>query len=912
LIGSRIAHYEIVAELGAGGMGVVYEARDTRLGRPVAIKALPPELARSPERVERFRREATAVAALNHPNIVTVHGVEERDGWQFLVMEKVEGRRLDALLPPRGMALDALLRLAIPMADALAAAHDRGIVHRDLKPANVMVTSEGRVKLLDFGLAKLLPQAGAPNDDDATRTAALTRDGALMGTAPYMSPEQLQGREVDARSDVFSLGVVLWEMAAGRRPFRADSAVGLATAIVRDAPPALGVVRPDLPRQLGRIVDACLEKEPERRFQTARDVRNQLQALEREAVHVPAARPPAPVASSSPRPGRRAIRVGAVVALLVALAGVAGWVTSRLDRDEGGGRPPAGAGETADGRVLLAALPFENLGTAEDDYFVDGISEEIRGRLATIEGLGVISRTTARRLAEERSTPAAIAAELGVAFVVEGTVRWQTDADGGRQVRVTPELVRAADEVQIWTESYDAVIADVFDLQSDIARQVAERLDVELAEPRRALLARPPTQSIEAYDAYLRGEDAFERAKELHSREPARDALAAYERAVALDPAFAVAQARLGEAHGYLYFYLGDRSESRLQAGRDATTRALELAPDLPEAHYALGLLRANEGDLAGAAAEFDLVTRNRPNYAEAYWASSMIHTVTGAWQQSFEDARKATELNPRAARHFCQMGGMSQAMGRYADADRYHDHAILVEGERACPYYCQLEALLSSGELAAARRYVEELPPHVDREEDPSINFYAVALDLIDRRYHDGLARLASGTAPAYEAPWIYRPKTLYAAIVRLAMGDSELARERFEAARAELEARVDEHRFDARLHSALAIAHAGVGRRAESIEAAETAIGLMSGAEGLYGPYLLRELAHARVLLGDHDEALLLLEQHLNLSGFLPVAYLRLEPIWRPLHADPGWEALLEKHAGGYRSESAPSPAV
>ncbi|HEX2463714.1 MAG TPA: serine/threonine-protein kinase [Thermoanaerobaculia bacterium] len=348
LIGTRIAHYEVVAELGAGGMGVVYEARDTRLGRRVAIKALPPEVARVRERLERFRREATAVAALNHPNIVTIHGVEEFQGWQFLVMEKIEGRRLALPVPPRGMDLDRLLEIAVPVADALAAAHDKGIVHRDLKPANVMITGEGRVKLLDFGLAKLLQSTAPASDDDPTRTGALTRDGALMGTAPYMSPEQLQGREVDTRSDVFSLGIMLWEMAVGHRPFSGDSAIGLATAILRDPAPPLHEARPDLPRQYGRIVDSCLAKDPDRRFQTARDVRNQLEALSREIASGIEERPAAPVASTAPSPPRRSTRIWIAAGILAVIAaGLAGYVASRRLDDRAAAADAAGGGAAA-------------------------------------------------------------------------------------------------------------------------------------------------------------------------------------------------------------------------------------------------------------------------------------------------------------------------------------------------------------------------------------------------------------------------------------------------------------------------------------------------------------------------------------------------------------------------------------
>ena len=692
-----------------------------------------------------------------------------------------------------------------------------------------------------------------------------------------------------------------------RRPFAADSAIGLATAILRDPAPSLNEARPDLPRQLGRIVYSGLAKDPDRRFQTARDVRNQLEALGREmesATGMRVAAPPPPVPAPPPR--RRWVRWWVAAAVIaVAAAGAAGYLASRgVDRSGATSRVARGAPASSAAigeRLLLAVLPFENLGAPEDAYFAEGIGEEIRSRLATLEGLGVISRTTARRFRQEGASLEAIG-ELGVDFVVEGTVRWQTTSDGTRRVRVTPQMVRVADDVEVWTASYDAVLADVFDLQSDIARQVAERLDLELVEARRETLSRPPTASFEAYDTFLRAQDAFERAKELNSRETALEAVADYQKAVSLDPRFAVAQARLGEANAYLYFQLGDVTEDRLRAGREAADRALKLDPHLPEAHYALGFIRANERDLPGALAEYDLVTRARPNYAEAYWASSMIHSLTASWEQAFESARKATELNPRAARHFCQMGGMSQAMGEYGDADRYHEQSILVEGERACPYYCQLEALLSSGEIAKARQYVEQIPTHVDREENPSIDYYAVMVDLIEGRNEDALARLASGKAPAYEMPWLYCPKRLYAATVHRLMGDPEAATADYEAALAHLETLVETRRYDSRVHAALAVAHAGLGHRDESLREAEETMPAIEAVAGLFGPYLLRELAQARMLLGDRDHALALLERHLQLSGFLPATYLRLDPTWDALRADARFEALLDRYAAGY----------
>ena len=308
--GVRLGAYEIIRHLGTGGMGAVYAARDTELERKVALKLLPDEAADRPERLERFRREAKALAALSHPNIVTVHSIEEANGRRFLAMELVEGASLDKMLPPRGLPLPKIFDVAIQIADALAAAHDKGIIHRDLKPANVMVTHDGQVKLLDFGLARLVTTS------EADTLEQLTNQGVVMGTAPYMSPEQLQGLEVDQRTDIFSFGVVLYEMVSGTRPFQGNSGAALASSILRDSPSAVTDVRADLPQRLGQITHQCLEKEPDRRFQTAKDVRNQLDSLRREVVSTDA-RPE----SRTPAVATPSISVRRITSVAPALAG---------------------------------------------------------------------------------------------------------------------------------------------------------------------------------------------------------------------------------------------------------------------------------------------------------------------------------------------------------------------------------------------------------------------------------------------------------------------------------------------------------------------------------------------------------------------------------------------------------------
>ncbi|MGB5661504.1 MAG: serine/threonine-protein kinase, partial [Thermoanaerobaculia bacterium] len=496
MIGETLSHYKILDKLGAGGMGEVYRAEDTTLDREVALKILPPKLAESQERLDRFQREAKTLAALDHPNIVHIYTVEEEDGVRFLTMQLVKGKPLTQLIPKGGMSLERIFEVAIPLADALATAHERGVIHRDLKPANIMVTDEGRVKVLDFGLAKLRQEAEAPFATELP-TEPLTQEGRVLGTMPYMSPEQLEGKEIDSRSDVFSLGVVLYEMATGERPFKGDTSASLIMSIGRDTPPAVDVLRQGLPHHLGRVVGLCLVKDPEHRYQSVKDVRNELESLYKEIDSGIAA---------PGRPGDQAAKGGHRHRWWLVAAGIAVAVVALGAFWIGRGPRPSDQEAVASADPpMIVVLPFENLGSPEDEYFADGMTEEITGRLAIISGIRVISRTSAMQYKGDRPPLRQIAEELGVDYVLEGSVRWAPSAGGLGRVRITPQLIRVADDSHLWAESYDRVIEDVFEIQSDIASRVVHELDVTLLQEERRELEIRPTENLEAYQAYLRG-----------------------------------------------------------------------------------------------------------------------------------------------------------------------------------------------------------------------------------------------------------------------------------------------------------------------------------------------------------------------------------------------------------------------
>ncbi len=628
MIGRSLAHYRITAAIGAGGMGEVYRATDTKLGRDVALKVLPAEMASSPERLERFRREAKALAALDHPGVVSVYSVEEADGVHFLTMQLVEGHSLHRLISEGGLPVERILEIATALADALAAAHEKGIVHRDLKPANVMVTKDGRVKVLDFGLAKLSP-AGEPADS-ALPTEAPTREGVVMGTLPYMSPEQVSGKPVDHRTDVFSLGVLLYEMASGRRPFAGASTAELGSAILRDTPPALTTLRAGLPQGLMQIVTRCLEKDPGARFQGLRDVHAALSSV------TAGGRTPQP----GPRPRWRSHALpiaGAVVILLAAAA----YLGTRPGLLRPASRAP-GAAPTPGAIRSIAVLPLDNYsGDAGQEYFAEGMTDELTAQLATISRLRVISRGSAMQFKGAHRPPAPeIAKALDVDAIVEGSV-----LRSGERVRITAQLIDARADRHLWARSFERSSRDVLALQDELASAIAREIHAELTPAGQSRLARAPSVNPEAYDAYLKGRYFFNRP----SDENLRKAIARFEETIALEPAFAPAHSGLSDAYlwaGYNEGFL-TASEARPKA-KAAAEKASQLDDASAEAHTSLANFKLwYEYDWEGCEAEFRRALALNPSYAYAHDQFGMALAFQGRLDEAIAEGRRAAELDP-------------------------------------------------------------------------------------------------------------------------------------------------------------------------------------------------------------------------------------------------------------------------
>jgi len=890
LVGQTLGDYRVVEKLGAGGMGEVYRAHDERLDREVAIKVLLDEVAGDPDRLARFEREARAAAALDHPNILAIHELGTHEGRPFMVTELLEGRTVREAIDARELTNRQVIDMGSQVAKGLAAAHLKGIIHRDLKPANLFITSDGTVKILDFGLAKPVPPAGSPDESaEAATEEMLTSVGTVLGTVGYMSPEQVRGLTVDHRSDIFSLGVVLYEMLTGLSPFRRVTPADTASAVLSEDPPPVSDTTSTVTPAFDGVVRRCLEKRPEDRFQSAQDLGF--------ALHNLVAVPTGPSrARGLPRPTSKILTIIPVV-LAAVLASALLHMGYRALLDNGG----PGVGETHLPRVVV--LPFDNLGPADDAYFTDGMTEEITGRLASVSGLQVISRTTARRYADTEKSVAEIGDELGVQYLLEGTVRWARLPDGSQRVRITPQLIRVADDSHLWAQPYDRELDDVFAVQSEIAEQVAVELGVTLLDSERQVIRERPTDNLEAYQAYIRGRWLAAQPHFTFALWPKM--MESFEHAVELDPDFALAHAEIARSHAELRYYARDFSPERLDLATTAAERAVELNPLDPRVHLALAqyFLLADR-DTESAALEIEIARRHLgAGNTEVLKAEILVREHQGRFEEALALADEAIRLDPLDP--YVPSEAMFDSWGAryYPRALRYADAVFELAPGSYWPNIGKAWVYWSwNGDLQSSRRALEGLV----QDSGAWIDWTWYWQELFEGRFEDALGRFDNDKGDWLRIKFGHRPSAFMRATVLDVMGRDQGALLEWQMARGLIDEALAQEPDNYLLHGSSGITHAALGDHDRAIEAGRRAMELLPVSEDArYGLVCEVDMARIYTMLGESDLALDQLDRLLTVPSWVSVPWIEMNPLWEALRDHPRYSEILEAHRGPSREQ-------
>jgi serine/threonine protein kinase/tetratricopeptide (TPR) repeat protein len=867
VIGQTVSHYKILERLGGGGMGVVYKAQDLKLERLVALKFLPPGLTLDPEAKRRFIHEAQAASALDHPNICTIHEIgETEDGRLFLAMACYDGETLKQKIERGPLPVDQAVSIALQVAQGLAKAHESGIVHRDIKPANIIITRDGLVKILDFGLAKLSGQT------------ILTRTGSRVGTAAYMSPEQAGGEVVDQRTDIWSLGVVLYEMLGGQRPFKAEYENALIYSILNQDPAPLTSVRPEVAVALSQIVEICLAKSPGQRYKSIDEFIVDMRPWRDENVQIDTHRKTV----QAPRQRKWRLIWSGLSAFGILGAALAGYLLFSTHGDDSG---------SLDGLKMIAVLPFENLGPAEDEYFADGLTDEITSRLSAIGSLGVISRTSAMQYKRTKKTLPVIADELGVEYILEGTVRWAKE-DSGQRLRVTPQLIRVSGDRHLWADNFDRTLEDIFAVQTEIATRVVDALGLVLKAGEKDIVEAIPTKNMDAYQAYLRAVSSrgYEKPKLIL-------AIELLGRAVALDSTFAEAYAILSRCHMAYYFYGYDRSKERVALAKQAVDKAIALDPALPGPYVALGLyyywgLR----DYDRALEAFMKVEKRLPNDEEMLANIAYVWRRQGKFEEAAARLKKVALLDPGAEGTVREIGNTLLQLGRYAEAEGYLDRSIAMLPDQSRSYVLKSELHLRwKGDTKKSREILERVPGQYY----PCL--WLIWIDIYDRNYQAALDRLEQVAEPALVEQDRISPIPQLRGLIYRFMGDTVRSAALLDSARVFLESEISKRPDDYRLHMALGLSLACLKKTREAVRVTEHAASLMPlSVDAIDGTYPQIALAQVYTIVGMYDAALDKVEFLLGLRAprFITVPILRLDPLYDPLRTNPRFQALLTRY--------------
>ncbi len=867
--------YEIIEELGKGGMGKVYRVEDTKVKEEVALKLIKAEIASDKKTIERFNNELRLARKIRHKNICQMFDLGEEKGTHFITMEFVPGQDLMGLIRQSGqLAVGTTINITKQICDGLTEAHKLGVVHRDLKPSNIMIDKEGNVRIMDFGIARSL------------ETKGITGAGVMIGTPEYMSPEQAETKEVDRRSDIYSLGVILYEMVTGSVPFKGETPLGIAMKHKSEMPKDPREINAQIPEDLSRMILRCMEKDKEQRYQSTNEVKSELENIEKgipTKERIIPERKPSTSKEITVTFGLRKLLVPTLVFIGIIIIGIVIWQLLPEEKTL-----------VAPEKKMLVVLPFENLGDPDDEFFADGMTEEIRVKLTTIGQLGIIGRTSSILYKNNNKTIKEIGKELGVDYVLEGTIRWQKPLGGSSRIRVTPQLLKVSDGTNLWANVYEKEMNDIFLVQSDIAERVAAALDIALLDSERQSLITEPTANMEAYQYYLLGNNYFHGS---YDKQDILTSIEMFEKAVELDNTFAIAYAQLSVSLSNLYWFYYDRTEETLAKAKETADLALSLNPDLSEAHWALGMYYYHcLLDYEHALEHLGIAQKNQPNNSLFITSIGMVQRRQGKFMECLANLKKAFGLDPKSYENALNSADTYSLVRLYPDAERSFDLAISISPEISRPYvYKAWLYLCWMGNTENAREVMENVPKEITHT-----GFFFPAwtlIDVIDGNYQKALGRLSSESSEFFETQFYFIPKAqLYAQINGL-MNQTQLEKAYYDSARKILKAKILERPEDSRLHSALGIAYAGLGQKKAAILSAKKAVDLLPVSKEAYrGTFRVKDLAHVYVMVGEYDAAVEQLKFLLSIPSWMTQKLLRIDPIWDALLSHPSFKKIAE----------------
>jgi serine/threonine protein kinase/tetratricopeptide (TPR) repeat protein len=868
LTGKRIHQYKIIEKSGGGGMGVVYKAKDEKLDRIVALKFLPLQFLTDEEAEKRFMSEAKSASSLDHPNICTIYDINKtEDGQLFIAMAFYEGETLKKKINRGALQFDEAVNIAVQIGAGLERAHRNGIVHRDIKPANIMITKFGEVKIVDFGLAKSKMSQG------------ITKFGSTVGTAAYMSPEQTRGETVDQRSDIWALGVIIYEMLTGKTPFKGEYEQAIIYSILNDELPEVD----GIPKEMNEIIRKSTAKNPDNRYSSINEMYSDLLILKGDSGSR-TAQTRTITEKTDRSPLKKWIWSG--VALIIVLI-VAAWFyfnnsgTVQVQPDNT--------------RKMIVVLPFENLGNQDENYFADGVTEEITSKLASIGNIGVISRKSAEKMAGSNKSNKEIGKELGVDYILSGTIRWAKQGDKKSKVRITPQLTRVSDNTITWSDSYDKVLNDIFSVQNDIAQKVVDQLGGSLLANQ--VQKNAPTENLDAYDYYLRGLSYETRGN--YSKPDIENSINLYKKALELDPDFALAYSHLSRGQASMYWFFYDRSEKNVNDAYKNAQKAFQIDPALAETHLALGYYYYwCKLEYDRAIKEFSRAKEIQPNNAEAYFGLGVVYRRMGNFDLSIQNMLKCVTLDPLSNEYSRNLGETYGLVKDFNNTVKYYKRVIDFSPDMSLPKAELAQSYIYlKGDLKTAEKIMSEIKD--DNYLDVMLNL-PVYIHILERNYDKASKELISYVRPFESGQFRYTPKTQMLGLIYKYKNEPELSKSYFDSSRIQLEKMLKKIPQDERLHSSLGITYAGLGFKEKAVYEGKKGIELLPLEKEAYrGFYRQWDLAIIYTLNGDYNSALKQIDFLLSIPGRFSVSLLKLDPLYDPLRNLQGYKAIVQKYS-------------